>query len=126
MQRVMGIITANYTSDDLGALTENRTIASLPFGGRYRLIDFPLSNMVNAGIQTVGLVMPYKYRSIIDHVGAGKEWGLDRKNAVVNRAIVGERSVVAEDGVFGSADPEEKIAVSADGQTVGAHKQGKE
>ncbi len=49
-----------------------------------------------------------------------------RKNAVVNRAIVGERSVVAEDGVFGSADPEEKIAVSADGQTVGAHKQGKE
>ncbi len=80
MQRVMGIITANYTSDDLGALTENRTIASLPFGGRYRLIDFPLSNMVNAGIQTVGLVMPYKYRSIIDHVGAGKEWGLDRKN----------------------------------------------
>ncbi len=80
MQRVMGIISANYTTDDLGALTESRTIASLPYGARYRLIDFPLSNMINAGIQTVGLIMPYKYRSIIDHVGAGKEWGLDRKN----------------------------------------------
>ena len=80
MKRVLGIISANYSTEDLGPLTENRTIASLPFGGRYRLIDFPLSNMINAGIQTVGLIMPYKYRSIIDHVGAGKEWGLDRKN----------------------------------------------
>ncbi|MBR5742131.1 MAG: glucose-1-phosphate adenylyltransferase [Firmicutes bacterium] len=49
-----------------------------------------------------------------------------RKNAVVNRAIVGERSVVTEGGVFGSADPAEKIVVSADGQTVPTHKQGKE
>ncbi|MBQ6582541.1 MAG: glucose-1-phosphate adenylyltransferase subunit GlgD [Mogibacterium sp.] len=79
MERVMGLIAANCSSEALGSLTAERTIASLPFGGRYRLIDFPLSNMVGSGIRTVGLVMPYKYRSIIDHVGAGKEWGLDRK-----------------------------------------------
>lgn len=79
MERVMGFISANYASNELGTLTDQRTIASLPYGGRYRLIDFPLSNMINSGITTVGVVMPYKYRSIIDHVGAGKEWGLDRK-----------------------------------------------
>ncbi|MBQ9827046.1 MAG: glucose-1-phosphate adenylyltransferase subunit GlgD [Lachnospiraceae bacterium] len=79
MERVMGVISANYSSDELGSLTDQRTIASLPFGGRYRLIDFPLSNMVNSGISTLGIFMPYRYRSIIDHVGAGKEWGLDRK-----------------------------------------------
>ena len=44
-----------------------------------RLIDFPLSNMMNAGIKTVGVVMPGNYRSLIDHVGSGKDWGLDRK-----------------------------------------------
>ncbi len=80
MERVIGIISANYETHDLGSLTQERTIASLPYGGRYRLIDFPLSNMVNSGISSVGLITPYKYRSIIDHVGAGKEWALERKN----------------------------------------------
>lgn len=80
MDRVIGIITANYKTEDLDALTRERTIASLPYGGRYRLIDFPLSNMVNSGITTIGLITPYKYRSIIDHIGAGSDWDLDRKN----------------------------------------------
>ena len=53
MEKVTGIITANYSSEALGALTKERPAASLPFGGRYRLVDFPLSNMVNAGIETV-------------------------------------------------------------------------
>jgi glucose-1-phosphate adenylyltransferase len=79
MERVIGLITANYETKDLGCLTRDRTIASLPFGGRYRLVDFPLSNMVNSGISTVGLITPYKYRSVIDHVGVGKAWFLDRK-----------------------------------------------
>ena len=60
-------------------LTEERPIASIPFGGRYRLVDFPLSNMVNSGINTVGLVTPYAYRSLLDHVGNGKAWTLNRK-----------------------------------------------
>ncbi len=79
MNRVIGIIAANYATEKLGRLTEERTIASLPYGGRYRMIDFALSNMVNSGIDTVGVITPYKYRSILDHVGAGKAWGLDRK-----------------------------------------------
>ena len=78
MDRVTGLIAANYETKALGSLTSERTIASLPYGGRYRMIDFPLSNMVNSGIQTVGLVTPYKYRSVMDHIGAGKEWGLDQ------------------------------------------------
>lgn len=78
--RVVGIITANYDTPELNALTGDRTVASLPYAGRYRLIDFALSNMVNSGIGTVGLITPYKYRSIIDHIGAGSEWALDRKN----------------------------------------------
>ncbi len=80
MDRVIGLIAANFATDEMGELTDERTIASLPYGGRYRLVDFPLSNMVNSGITTVGIITPYKYRSIIDHVGAGKAWGLDRKN----------------------------------------------
>ena len=80
MARVTGIITANYTTAQLGTLTQERGVASLPFGGRYRLIDFPLSNLVNSGIDTVGIITPHKYRSLIDHIGSGKPWALDRKN----------------------------------------------
>ncbi|MDR0570692.1 MAG: glucose-1-phosphate adenylyltransferase subunit GlgD [Clostridiales Family XIII bacterium] len=79
LDEVMGLICANYNTDRLGALTEDRPLASLPYGSRYRLIDFVLSNMVNAGIRTVGVVMPYMYRSMLDHLGAGKSWFLDRK-----------------------------------------------
>ncbi|MDR1136017.1 MAG: glucose-1-phosphate adenylyltransferase subunit GlgD [Clostridiales Family XIII bacterium] len=79
MEAVMGLICANYNTERLGALTEERPLASLPFGGRYRLIDFVLSNMVNAGMRTVGVVTPYTYRSLVDHLGAGKYWFLDRK-----------------------------------------------
>jgi glucose-1-phosphate adenylyltransferase len=79
MAQAIGLIFANYETKALGCLTQERTIASLPYGGRYRLVDFPLSNMVNSGISTVGLITPYKYRSLIDHIGAGKEWFLDRK-----------------------------------------------
>lgn len=80
MERIAGLICANFETRDLNVLTQDRTIAALPFGGRYRMIDFPLSNMVNSDIQAVGLITPYKYRSIFDHVGAGKEWNLDRKS----------------------------------------------
>ena len=78
-RKAIGYITANYTGEATSVLTDVRPIASIPFMGRYRLIDFPLSNMANAGIKTVGLVMPGNYRSIIDHVGHGKDWMLDRK-----------------------------------------------
>lgn len=80
MEKVIGLITCNYSAKESSPLNEIRPVASLPFLGRYRLVDFALSNLVNSGIRTVGMVMPYNYRSIIDHVGSGKEWDLDRKN----------------------------------------------
>lgn len=80
MNRTIGLVTANYEVAGYGELTKKRPPASLPFDGRYRLMDFALSNLVNSRITTVGLITPYYYRSILDHVGAGKEWGLDRKD----------------------------------------------
>ena len=80
MQKVIGLITCNYSAKATGPLAETRPIASMPFLGRYRLVDFPLSNLVNAGIRTVGMIMPYNYRSLVDHVESGKDWDLDRKN----------------------------------------------
>lgn len=79
MKRMMGLIWTNYTDGDFGLLTEERPIAAIPYGGRYRLVDFALSNMVNSGMRTVGLITPYLYRSLLDHVGNGKEWALSRK-----------------------------------------------
>ncbi len=78
-RKAIGYITANYTSKERSALLDDRPLASCPFLGRYRLIDFPLSNMMNAGIRTVGVVLPGNYRSLVDHLGSGREWELDRK-----------------------------------------------
>lgn len=81
MPKVVGLITSNYSVKNPSPFVEGiRPVAAVPFLGRYRMLDFTLSNMVNAGIRTVGLIMPDNYRPIIDHVGAGKDWGLDRKN----------------------------------------------
>ncbi len=79
MINAIGIISSNYRSDLLDSLSKIRPVGAIPFGGRYRLIDFALSNMVNAGIRTVGIIVPYRYRPISDHLGAGKDWGLDRR-----------------------------------------------
>ena len=80
MERAIGIITANYATANPSALTAARPPAAVPIAGRYRMVDFPLSMMVNSGIRTIGMILPLKYGSIIDHVSAGKEWSLDRKN----------------------------------------------
>lgn len=81
---VAGLVFANANDHLLKSLTENRSMASVPFGGRYRLIDFSLSNLVNAGVSSVGIVTTGNYRSLIDHVGAGIHWDLDRKNGGVH------------------------------------------
>ena len=72
---VMGIIFANDAK--LGALTDMRTMASLPYGGRYRQADFALSNLASAGVRHVGLITRQNYQSLINHVGSGEEWGLE-------------------------------------------------
>lgn len=77
---VMGLIFPNMHDDCLRELTALRALGSIPFGGRYRLIDFSLSNMVNAGISKVGIVTKNKYQSLMDHLGSGKAWDLSRKN----------------------------------------------
>ncbi len=77
---IAGIVFTNVHDELMGELTAVRSMASVPFGARYRLVDFPLSNLVNAGVNNVGLVIKEKYRSLMDHVGSGIYWDLDRKN----------------------------------------------
>ena len=77
---VAGLVFANINDDLLKKLTSKRSMASVPFGARYRLIDFPLSNLVNAGISSVGIITKENYRSLMDHVGSGVYWDLDRKS----------------------------------------------
>ena len=72
---VTGIIFAN--DGTVSRLTEKRTMASLPFGGRYRQVDFALSNLACAGIHRVGIVTRHSYQSLMNHVGSGEEWGLE-------------------------------------------------
>lgn len=77
---VMGIIFPNIHDNMMMELTEKRSMGSVPFGGRYRNIDFALSNLVNAGIRRVAIITKANYHSLMDHLGAGKAWDLDRKN----------------------------------------------
>ena len=72
---VMGIIFTNGAS--LGDLTNKRTMASLPFGGRYRQVDFALSNLSCAGVRHVGIISRHNYQSLMNHIGDGEEWGLE-------------------------------------------------
>ncbi len=76
----IGVIFSNMHEEHVPELVRKRTMASIPYGGRYRIIDFALSNMVNSGITTVGLVTSNNYRSLIDHLGSGKDWDLARKD----------------------------------------------
>lgn len=79
---VAGLIFAN-SEDKLKKLTANRSMASVPFGARYRIVDFALSNLVNTGVTSVGIITKENYRSLMDHVGNGISWDLDRKNGGV-------------------------------------------
>lgn len=80
MQNTIGyILNIDGESSDLNDLLHHRSVSTLPFCGRYRLVDFTLSNMVNSGIKHVGVVGSYKYSSLVDHLGTGKEWSLSRK-----------------------------------------------
>lgn len=73
----MGIVFANIYASSLGDLTNKRTMASLPYGGRYRQIDFSLSNMTNSGIRHIGIVTKHNYQSLMNHIGSGQEWDLN-------------------------------------------------
>ena len=79
MNRMHGIIFAYEQRGELRELTERRTAESMPFGGRYRAVDFALSNLLNAGVTDVGMVLHGRYQSMLDHVGSGKVWDMSRK-----------------------------------------------
>ena len=79
MKNTLGIIIGFDSNNDLRELSEHRPVASVPFGGRYRVIDFMLSNLVNSGCYQVGVLMRDKYQSLMDHLGSGKDWDLSRK-----------------------------------------------
>ena len=78
-QNVLGLIFASINDSAVIDLTKLRTMGSIPYGGRYRLVDFPLSNMVNSGISEVGVITKSNYGSLLDHLGSGREWDLARK-----------------------------------------------
>ena len=80
MKGLHGIIFSYEKHDELRELTEARMPASVPFAGRYRLVDFILSRMVNAGITDVGVVLQGNYQSLLDHLGSGKDWDLSRSH----------------------------------------------
>ncbi len=75
-----GLIFSNIHDQSIPEMTRRRTMASIPFGCRYRLVDFALSNMVNSDITNVGIITHYNYQSLMDHVGNGKDWDLARRS----------------------------------------------
>lgn len=75
----LGIVFSYSDRENLRELTKIRTLASIPFAGKYRIIDFILSNFVNSGIYDISIITRNNYHSLVDHLGAGKEWDLTRK-----------------------------------------------
>ncbi|MCI8513560.1 MAG: glucose-1-phosphate adenylyltransferase subunit GlgD [Lachnospiraceae bacterium] len=80
----LGILFPNSYDTLVPELTAERLMASIPFAGRYRLVDFVLSGMMNAGIDNISLIVRKNYHSLMDHLGSGREWDLTRKNGGLN------------------------------------------
>lgn len=96
---VVGLIFSNIHDSAIPEFTNVRTMASIPFGCRYRLIDFPLSNMVNSGITKIGIVAHNNYQSLLDHIGTGKDWDLARRSGGIKLL---PPFITAYDGTGGS------------------------
>lgn len=84
VNNLAGIIFANLGDEKLPELTSKRSLASVPFGGKYRLIDFPLSNMSNSGINNVGIIAKNNFHSLMDHIGSGRAWDLSKRRSGVS------------------------------------------
>lgn len=81
INNAMAILFAADNEIHMNELTVHRTSASLPYGGRYRMIDFTLSNLVNSGISAIGILTRNNYNSLMDHIRMGRDWDLNRKNS---------------------------------------------
>ena len=91
MKRVIAMILAGGQGDRLSVLSEERAKPAVPFGGRYRIIDFTLSNCANSEIRNVGVLTQYRPRSLNDHIGIGGPWDLDRGGGAPIREAVPRR-----------------------------------
>ena len=80
----VGVIFSNLHEENVPELVRRRTMASIPFGGRYRLIDFVLSNLVHANITKIGIITRNNYNSLMDHIRQGRDWDLNRKNSGIS------------------------------------------
>ena len=80
----LGIIFPNSYDNTVPELVTERAMASIPFAGRYRMVDFLLSSMVNCGIDNISIIVRQNYHSLMDHLGSGREWDLVRKNGGLN------------------------------------------
>ncbi len=124
---VMGLIFANMHDEALRDVTEVRALGSVPFGGRYRLIDFALSNLVNAGVSKIGVVTKANFQSLMDHLGSGKAWDLSRKNeglyilppfGVTDESYSGRIAALSSlDDLFGNS--KEEYVILSDCHAVG-------
>ena len=137
MSKYHGIIFAYKDAPELGDLVRERTVASLPFCGRYRLIDFALSSMKNAGITDVGVIMARDYQSLLDHIGSGKDWDMSRRSGGLRMLppfIPQEHIVLMLGNLIANIDltaaiakheagDAEITAICAEGETVGLNHQ---
>lgn len=80
----LGILFPNNYDNTIPEMVTDRAMASIPFGGRYRMIDFALSSMTNSGINNVSVIVRKNYHSLMDHLGAGREWDLARRRGGLN------------------------------------------
>ena len=95
-----GIIFSSLNNNTLSRLTSDRTVAAIPFACRYRLVDFALSNMVNADISNIYIVANYKYRSLLEHLGSGKDWDLARREGGITFISPYQTSNRGENAMF--------------------------
>lgn len=102
MNRVLALILAGGQGSRLSILAEERAKPAVPFAGKYRIIDFTLSNCVNSGIFQVGVLTQYRPRSLNEHIGVGRPWGLDRERGVILLQPYRDRS--SGDWYKGTAD----------------------
>lgn len=120
IKKYLGIISATESRDNLRRLAAHRSIAAIPLGGKYRVVDFALSNMVNAGITSVAILTESDARSLRDHVGTGRAWDLNRRhggifvfNDIAKERLTYDIKVLKENIEFLMRSKEEYVVISS-------------